>query len=117
MNHHLYYNIVRPLFALSYKVLFLGLILISSVNCGLGTATPGGNDIGIEIVQGDVEVDPIFVRTGVSSSTVETDDILATVYVGRRFYQEIDSEFNINFNPSRNFLTQGDSSENYDEDY
>ncbi|OVE81798.1 hypothetical protein BVY03_02665 [bacterium K02(2017)] len=90
---------------LSFSV--LAFILIFSVNCGTGGPGDGLETTGFE-TDGDSDninlVDPIFVRTGISSSTVIDQDYRAVVYIGRYLYQEEGSEYELSFNPSKNFL-------------
>lgn len=87
--------------------LFVVVVLFVS-QCGVdGSSTPGGNDIGIEIAEGDIAVDPVYVRTGINSSTVIVGDLKATTYVGRNFFKEVSADEDdsvLSFNPSVNFL-------------
>jgi len=79
--------------------LILSLIVPSLSGCGGGgNAPPGGNDM--EGVAGIVLVELVAAETGVNFETVETDDFIATVYIGEQIYDDSDSEedsFAINF--------------------
>ncbi|MBF0107279.1 MAG: hypothetical protein HQM16_18365 [Deltaproteobacteria bacterium] len=81
-------------------------IFFFAANCGGGGGGGAASDpTGFESGDGDiVEVDPIFVRTGIVSSTVIDEEYRSVVYVGRSIYQEGQSEYDLSFNPSKNFL-------------
>jgi len=92
-----------------FKTFFVLLIIvlgISSASCGGGGG--GGSDssdTGIDDTDiNPTLVDPIFVRTGINSSTVIDQEYRTTVFVGRYLYQEEESEFDLSFNPNKNFL-------------
>lgn len=92
-----------------FFTLFFVALSVSMAQCGAGgSAGPGGNDIGIEVVAGEIAVDPVYVRTGINSSTVIIGDLKATTYVGRNFFKEVNVEEQddtvLSFNPSINFL-------------
>ena len=91
------------------RVCLFSFLTFFVTQCGIGgSGIPGGNDIGIEIVDGEIAVDPVYVRTGINSSTVIDGNLKATTYVGRTFFKEVNAEESdtvLSFNPSLNFLT------------
>lgn len=110
---------MQVLLSTSKRVARCGLFIVLALfvtQCGIGgSGAPGGNDIGIEIVAGDIAVDPVYVRTGINSSTVIVGDLKATTYVGRNFFKEVsatEDDSALSFNPSVNFLAMEEDFEN-----
>lgn len=99
------YNLFRGTHRFQSVVIFL-LVALFCVQCGTSTKLDSAGNDTDEVL--GVNPSTSFVRQGVSSSYVETENYMATVYVGKQTYQDSESAANSSYSPQMNLFADYD---------
>ncbi len=100
------YNLFRDTHRFQRAVIFL-LAALFCVHCGASTKLDSAGNDSDDVL--GVNPSSSFVRQGVSSSYVETENYVATVYVGKQTYQDSESAANSSYSPQMNLFADYDN--------